>query len=797
MIEIRHGLPIGHIIAGDYRVESYLGTGGFGITYHAIDIELGHDVAIKEYFPKSFAMRESDTSVHASSAGDEEDFEWGLNRFLQEARTLVKLDHPNVVRATRFLRENNTAYLVQEFLAGRDMEAWLAKRSRRPRQSELDKILFPILDALELVHENNILHRDIKPANIFIRKEDNSPVLIDFGASRLSIGEHTGTTAMIASPGYSPSEAYSGKASLQGPWSDIYSMAATLYRALSGKAPSDATSRMIEDDYVPAAEVVGKSTSYRPGFLDAIDWGLSVMHKDRPQSVKEFREALLADDSGASTTETRLAASSPSSTDETRVVQSAPTSAPDTQSAAASSLEANHDAEESKGNGKGFAIAAAIILTLAGAGGGYYLFQDGLEKSAGAPASSGSAGKTTRKDNVSVVEDNRAEQAEQARLREEQAKRDKAARLAEEERIKQIAQAARPDPGVTDCDRLAADWPDPKAVARVVDWNSLDADAAVPACRASVKQYPGIDRFKHQLAYALDKQGKSKEAVALFRELAAGGYRSSMRRLGIAYYNGSGIAKNEKRGIDWLTRAELGGDGRAAGILAERFETGGDTITKDKIISDGWYQKALERYRDDARAKLFHAAYKIGEYHEFGYGVPVNLATAQEWYLRGARDDNDPAAMERLGLIYQHGRGTNTDYGEALKWYRRAASQNSSLAMNQLGWLYHQGLGVAKDERTAVAWYTRAAEAGNSTAMANLAWSYDYGSGTSADHKKAAEWYLKAFLNGEKLEDVTPEAGKIVQQTLKSRGFFNGTINGVWGETTKQALQAYFDDVNR
>ncbi|RMF03069.1 MAG: hypothetical protein D6773_07865, partial [Alphaproteobacteria bacterium] len=683
-------------------------------------------------------------------------------RFLQEARTLVKLDHPNVVRATRFLRENNTAYLVQEFLAGRDMEEWLRSRSRRPSQAELDKILVPILSALELVHENKILHRDIKPANIFIRKEDHSPVLIDFGASRLSIGEHTGTTALIASPGYSPSEAYSGKTSLQGPWSDVYALAATLYRAISGKPPSDATLRMIEDDYVPAAQLVGKSSSYRPEFLAAIDWGLSVRHQDRPQTIAAFKEALLA---GAP----QVAAQTPAGRtpaaggDETRI-------APPPPSAPAEAAARTGSSNRTLG------FAAAVVLAVAAAGGAYTLLQTGGDDGGGVipPATQQSA---TPEATPGPPPRQTAE--------------DPAAR------IKQLAQGGQPDPGVTECDRLAADWPDPNAVARVVDWDDLEPEKAVPACEKAYRDFPGIQRFRHQLAYALDRQGENAKAVEHFRALADAGYRSAMRRLGIAYYDGSGIAKDEKRGVEWLERAANAGDGRAAGILAEHYETGGETIAKDKAKSDSWYRRALEIYRKDAENGLYHAAYKIGEYHEFGYGVPKNFETAREWYLRGARDDNDPNAMERLGLIYQHGRGTDVDYGEALKWYRRAADLKSSLAMNQIGWLYHQGLGVEKDEREAISWYTRAAEAGNATAMANLAWSYDYGSGTSVDHEKAAEWYLKAYLNGESLEDVTPEAGKIVQRILKERGFFNGETNGVWGESTKQALQAYFDDVNR
>ncbi|RME95559.1 MAG: serine/threonine protein kinase, partial [Alphaproteobacteria bacterium] len=274
MIDIPYALPEGTLLAGDFRITAILGAGGFGITYRARDIHLKRDVAIKEYFPKMFAHREGGSSVRATSGGGKADYNWGLERFLNEAQMLAQIKHPNVVGVSRYFRENNTAYLVLELLQGEDFESWLKQRREPPAQADLDRLAAPLLDALALVHENGILHRDIKPANIFIRAEDGEPVLIDFGASRHSMGEHTGTTAAIASPGYSPSESYSGKVAHQGPWSDIYGLAATFYRALTGRPPSDATGRLIEEDYEPLS-ARPELANYRPGFLQAIDEALA------------------------------------------------------------------------------------------------------------------------------------------------------------------------------------------------------------------------------------------------------------------------------------------------------------------------------------------------------------------------------------------------------------------------------------------------------------------------------------------------------------------------------------------
>jgi DNA segregation ATPase FtsK/SpoIIIE-like protein len=180
---------------------------------------------------------------------------------------------------------------VLEFVEGADLEHWLAALGRPPTQEELDELVAPLLDALEVVHEAAILHRDIKPANIFIRETDNTPVLIDFGAARYAVGEYAGTTAAIVSRGYSPHEAYATDSRLQGPWTDIYGLAATIYKAISGSPPPEATSRVLNDELVPAVALPA-AEAYRPEFLAAIDAGMALMPSDRPRSVGEWRQLL-------------------------------------------------------------------------------------------------------------------------------------------------------------------------------------------------------------------------------------------------------------------------------------------------------------------------------------------------------------------------------------------------------------------------------------------------------------------------------------------------------------------------
>ncbi|RMF11290.1 MAG: serine/threonine protein kinase, partial [Alphaproteobacteria bacterium] len=277
-----------------YTIVNVLGEGGFGVTYLAEDKQLGKKFAIKEYFPQSWSSRdESDSmSVRINSAATK-DYSWGLDRFKEEARTLAKFRHPNIVNVNSILDANNTAYMVLDYEDGDNFETWLRNLGRPPTQEELDAIVEPILDALELIHSNKILHRDIAPDNLYIRG-DGSPVLLDFGSARDAIGHRTKTVSAIIKMGYSPIEQYSTAGKDQGPWTDIYSLGATLYRAIAGKRLPEATERALKDEYVPAAQAA--QGEYRSGFLHGIDMALERHFTDRPQNIADWRAVLMSRD---------------------------------------------------------------------------------------------------------------------------------------------------------------------------------------------------------------------------------------------------------------------------------------------------------------------------------------------------------------------------------------------------------------------------------------------------------------------------------------------------------------------
>ena len=282
-----NALPQGYRLQ-EYELVRVRGQGGFGMTYLGFDHNLDKAVAIKEYLPADIATRTGDNSVAPQASQFRGDFEWGLGRFLDEARTLARFDHRHIVKVHRFFEAHGTAYIVMEYAEGETLSAFLARKGTLS-EAELKTILYPVLDGLEVVHRADFLHRDIKPDNIIIRDEDNSPVLLDFGAARQAIGAKSRPITSIITPGYAPIEQYSTQGD-QGPWTDIYALGAVCYQALTGQVPDDATKRIRRDSLVPVAErCAGQADA---GFLAAIDRAVKVEEEDRPQSVAAWRAAL-------------------------------------------------------------------------------------------------------------------------------------------------------------------------------------------------------------------------------------------------------------------------------------------------------------------------------------------------------------------------------------------------------------------------------------------------------------------------------------------------------------------------
>jgi serine/threonine protein kinase len=290
----RLALPAGYEL-GRYQFKEVLGSGGFGITYLAYDRTLNRRVAVKELLPNDIATRVDGTTVVAKTESEDKSLGWARERFMDEGRALAACDHPNVVNVYEMVEANGTAYMVTKYEEGRSMEQWLRELGRPPNESELRSVLMPLLSGLETVHQAGFLHRDIKPDNIYITK-NGRPVLLDFGSARQAISNRSMAMTSIITSGYAPFEQYhdDGK---QGPWSDIYALAAVMFRALTGKKPPEATRRLKEDPCPKlAATLAGQ---YDAGFLDAIDRGLAVNEAERPQTVAAWRSMFTTQGSSA------------------------------------------------------------------------------------------------------------------------------------------------------------------------------------------------------------------------------------------------------------------------------------------------------------------------------------------------------------------------------------------------------------------------------------------------------------------------------------------------------------------
>lgn len=289
-------LPIGTVLSGDqFTVTEHLGAGGFGITYRAKDNVLGRTVVIKECFPEDFCIRDG-TNVIARNPSVAKPVRSIVRMFMREAQSLAKLRHPNIVGVHRAFEENETAYMALDLIDGRDLFDILKSPNTRLSPTRVKDILLQLLDAIETVHDAGLLHRDISPDNIILEKS-GTPVLIDFGAARADASSHTRAVSalMVVKDGYSPQEFYVA-GSEQTPCSDLYALGATFYHILSGQAPANSQTRLIEiagKKPDPCTPLAGNIPGYDEAFLQAIDQAMQIHPDDRLQSAAKWRSMIV------------------------------------------------------------------------------------------------------------------------------------------------------------------------------------------------------------------------------------------------------------------------------------------------------------------------------------------------------------------------------------------------------------------------------------------------------------------------------------------------------------------------
>ena len=281
-------LPAGYVLNG-YRIEKPLSSGGFSIVYLARD-EAGTPFAIKEYLPSSMPLRAEGVQVTVTDEGNLAIFRHGLKCFFEEGRALAMISHPNVVRVENFFRANETCYMVMQYVRGRTLQFHIQRNRHEFTEGFMRRLFTHLMNGLREVHANKLLHLDIKPANVFISMEGR-PVLLDFGAARITLSEEQSKLKPMYTAGFAAPEHYRFKPKELGPWSDIYSVGATMYTCIAGTPPQASDQREQKDRIIPLRTLARQQ--YSEELYGVVDSCLAIDYLKRPQTAFELQKRLM------------------------------------------------------------------------------------------------------------------------------------------------------------------------------------------------------------------------------------------------------------------------------------------------------------------------------------------------------------------------------------------------------------------------------------------------------------------------------------------------------------------------
>ena len=644
-----------------YRIKGVLGQGGFGITYLAHDKNLNVNVAIKEYLPPVFAVRDSDNTVRPVSSDTEQDYQKGLERFIEEARTLAKFEHPSIVRVISVFEQNNTAYMVMAYEPG---ETFLQRIESRRNLSEefLLRLLIPILDGLQLVHNSGFIHRDIKPANIIIR-DNGTGVLLDFGSSRYAAGANSNPLTAIVTAGYAPIELYRSESRDQGPWSDIYSLGATLYHAVCGSPPISAIDRSTglqmpaQDELIKACEI--GSGRYSDRLLRAIDNALEFRPSNRPQSVGDWMATLVEpgefDLSPPHYTSPGATAPYTPVDDFAEPLWRPKTTKIDT-------VWVSTKLPESRGtSGRSLLVQVILIAIVIAATAVMWRFSDHIMAHLGS--------------NQAKYELARRYYKGEGLSRDFQA----AARW-----FTSAAEAGNADAqmaiGLMHAEGLGVEQDN----ARAVEWYRK------AAAQGSAKAQNNLGyMFENGLGVERD----IRDAFIWYEMAASHGYSPAQYNVGVMYSLGRGVEVDHIEAFKWYRDAAAQGDVDAHMAVGNAYSKGLG-VPVDVAEAIRWYRKAID-------LGSVAAIHELGVIHKKSGAAAGYDKEAFDWY-RDAAQQGNAQAQYFLGLTYDNGDGVAIDHAAALRWYRESADGGDAAAQVTLGFNYSVGDGVPQDAEEAV-----------------------------------------------------------------------------------------------
>ena len=649
-------LPNGTLLH-TYRIERTLGQGGFGVTYLAHDMEEDCKVVIKENLPTAFAHRDS-TSLYVHPTGDgelKENFEWALERFIDEARTIASLNHPNIVQVKRAFRMLGTAFYVMPWVGGNELGK-IAPSPDQITEEWLRPILLPLLDALSYLHSNNLQHRDIKPANILIDNQ-GTPTLIDFGAARALVSEHSATA--IESAGYTPVEQLQAH-SQKGPWTDLYALGATCYKLITGERPPRSIDRLVKNDpYRPLVNEPQLHTRFSVPFLSAIDKALSLWAEDRWQSSEEWVTTLSE------------APEAPRNIPPPPVRPGKEEFASQTHSGDSASIGSSGQGKKrsSKKKRRGL-VPLLLLIALAGAG-----VVIGKASFAPPAPSAGKPSKPTRapasyrnlQKAKALVGDILAQQGTEL--------------LPTDSVRATINQTIQSTPQIME------------ELSKLADDNNAEA------------------QYVYALACTYCAPPMPAKAHSYLLRAAEAGLRPAQTLLAHNFDEGIGTPTDHRQAFTWHLKAADSGCPISQNEVAMRYEKGTGT--------DVNLAKAFAYYKKAAEQKLARACCNLAVCYQEGIGTPIDNYEAYKWYDIAA-DQNYPRAICNLGVCFDYGKGTGENKARAVDCYKRAAKLGHAPAQYNLAICYLHGISLPADEAEAINWLHSSADLGYKPAQFKL-----------------------------------------------------------------------------